>query len=152
MKENPKEMTIREDMEEGVLSQEGFLGDDTRSINEIIREDQDVLETKGISQKDLAIAMRRLMIAGQDGLGDPIEFEGYEVKVDEWRGKIACPFKDNHKTAKKIINVKRLSDGKDMCWSALSVHLIDHHCFFQGRGATYRLEPIELIDLLSDLL
>ncbi len=152
MKENPREKSIREDMQEGILSKEGFFGTDSRSLQDIIMEDQAVLKVSNIDQHQIAKALRRLMIAGQEGLGDLIEYQGYEVVVDEWRGKISCPFKDNHKTGKRIIEVIRLSDRKEIRYTALSIHLIDAHCFFQGRDSTYRLDPEELIEFLNPLL
>lgn len=152
MKENPQEKAIRENMQAGMLTQAGFLGTDSRPLKEIILQDQAVLRAANLEQEQIAKALRRLMLAGQEGLGDPIEYQGYEIMVDEWRGKIFCPFKDQHKTGKRIVQVTRLSDQKKICYTALSIHLIDEHCFFQGQGATYRLDPQELIEFLQPLL
>ncbi|NQT54365.1 hypothetical protein HQ576_20070, partial [bacterium] len=40
-------------------------------------------------------------------------------------------------------------DGATLRFTALSIHLIRAHGFYQGRGAPYRLEPTQLAELLG---
>lgn len=149
MKESPRDKSIRDDLAEGQWSVEGFLGSDTRTLEQIIRADAVTLQSLNVTAEALGQAMRRLTREGMAGLGDPVETRGYEIMVDEWKGLILCPFKDQRRAAKRLTVVRRLSDNKEFRWSDLSIHLIEDHGFFQGIGSTYRIEPQEIIDFLG---
>lgn len=151
MKENPTD-NIRQDMAEGRTSLTGYLGNDKRSIKQIIKDDAVILDKFGVTKETLATTMRRLTRAGMAALGDPVIESGYELSVDEWRGWLGCPFKDNRRAAKRITYLRRLSDNKTFQWTDLNIHLIEEHGFFQGVGAAHRIEPAELIEYLHDLL
>lgn len=152
MKKNPEQERIMKDMEAGRLSADGFLGNDHRNLNAIVEADQRVLEELGVSAEELGNTMRRLTRAGIAGLGDPVEAEGYEITIDEWRGWKGCPFKDNRRAAKRITFLRRLSDNAEFEWTDLCIHLIRDHGFFQGKGAARRIEPAELVEFLRPLL
>ena len=149
MKESPRDKSIHDDLAEGQWSVEGFLGSDTRTLEQIIRADAVTLQSLNVTAEALGQAMRRLTREGMAGLGDPVETRGYEIMVDEWKGLILCPFKDQRRAAKRLTVVRRLSDNKEFSWSDLSIHLIEDHGFFQGIGSTYRIEPQEIIDFLG---
>lgn len=149
MKKSPKESYIEEDMQPGRLAADGFLGDDTRNLSEIIRDDLAVLNDLGIKPEQIARAMRRITRAAMQGLEDPVEFEGYEAYINEARGFLGCPFKDNRRANKRNTYVTDLETGEKMRWSNLNIHLIEAHGFFQGKGADFRLEPAELVRFLK---
>ncbi len=148
MKKNPKESFIERDMQPGRLVDDGFLGDDTRALSAIIREDLAVLDDLGITPAQLARAMRLITRAAMQGLEDPVEIEGYVAHVYEARGWHGCPFKDNKRAAKRNTYVTDLKTGEQMRWSDLNIHLIEDHGFFQGKGAEFRLEPADLVRFL----
>ncbi len=149
MKENPAEKDIKRDMQPGRLILDGFLGDDTRQLEEIIDEDREILRSFDVDAVKLAKTMRDLTRAGMKGLGSPVEKGGYTVEVEEWMGWLGCPFKDAKRAAKRISTVTRVATGETMKWSDLHIHLIEKHVFFQGRGSSHRLEPEELIRFLG---
>lgn len=152
MKKNPEQEQIMQDMEAGRLSADGFLGSDNRTPEAIIDADALILDELEVTASNLGQLMRRLTRAGMTGLGDPVESEGYEITVDEWRGWMGCPFKDNRRAAKRITYLRRLSDNAKLQWTDMCIHLIGDHGFFQGTGSPRRLEPAELVEFLKPLL
>lgn len=147
MKQSPSQERIQENMQEGRFSKHGFLGEDQRAFEEIIREDGEVLASLGIPAKALADRLGQLTQEGLKGLGEWMSFEGFDIRVDEYMGKIPCPYRD-HRAAKRMTTIKN-SQGGEMTYTDLGVHLIGHHGFFQGKGSEYRLEPAELIKFLG---
>lgn len=142
MKENPMEIKVRRDM------QESFLGDDTRPIAQIIEGDEAELQAAGLSADQLAQAMRRLTQKGLGGLGDEVPVDGFRVRVEEYMGRIGCPFKHAVREAKRNTTAVN-PQGRVMTWTDMSIHLIESHGFFQGEGSDYRLEPLALADFLG---
>ena len=72
MKQSPELKLIEENMMPGSLSAHGFLGDDSRSLTDIIRADAKSLEQTGITQEALADKMQGLTDFGKQGLGRPV--------------------------------------------------------------------------------
>lgn len=149
MKPNPKEQAVLENLEGGKLAKDGFLGDDPRPPQEIIRDDLAELEAAGLSQQDVAARMRALTKKGLEGLGSPMEANGYQLTVEDYMGWMSCPFRDNRRAAKRVTHAQLLATGETMTWSDMSIHLIDAHGFFQGIGSPYRLEPLLLAKFLK---
>ena len=142
MKENPIDSKVRQDM------QERFLGSDTRLIAQIIESDEAELRAAGLGADELARAMRRLTEKGMESLGDEVQADGFMVRVEEYMGQIGCPFKHAVREAKR--NTTAVDPrGRVMTWTDMSIHLIECHGFFQGEGADYRLEPLELAEFLG---
>lgn len=144
MKVRPEIKHIQDDMAAGRLTLEGYMGEDTRSLEAIIREDGTVLEDLGFTAEALGRIMRRFTRAGMEAQGDPVVYDGYEVEVTEYMGWIGCPFKDNRKFGKRITGVTDLRTGEHMSWTDVAIHLIKDHGFFQGKGSHFRLEPAAL--------
>jgi hypothetical protein len=46
------------------------------------------------------------------------------------------------------VTAKNLRTGKTIRWSLLGIHMIEEHGFFEGRGATFRLDPKELVNVV----
>ena len=149
MKENPAEKQRDKTFGEGRYTLDGFLGEDPRQLSEIIAEDQAELSRLGVSCESLARAMRKITRAGMAGLGDPVSYDGLEVTVEEWRGWLGCPFQDAKKAAKRITTVKKSGCAEEISWTDLNIHLIEAHCFFQGKGSPRRIEPRDLYNFLS---
>ncbi len=149
MKPNPKDQAIMENLEGGRLSKEGFLGEDPRPLQEIIREDLAELEARGLTAQQLAARMRELTKQGLEGMGNPMDSQGYRLTVEDYMGRIACPFRDGRRMAKRTTIAQHLETGALSQWTDMSIHLIEAHGFFQGIGSPYRLEPMELADFLG---
>ena len=142
MKENPIDSKVRQDM------QERFLGSDTRLIAQIIESDEAELRAAGLGADELARAMRRLTEKGMESLGDEVQADGFMVRVEEYMGRIGCPFKHGVREAKRNTTAAD-PRGRVMTWTDMSIHLIERHGFFQGEGSDYRLEPLELAEFLG---
>jgi len=150
MKQQPDLQKIQEDMQPGSLSATGFLGHDERNLADIMRVDQAAVDALGLTHEAIANAMRALTDAAMAGLGRPVDFAGnYIVVVEEFMGKIACPFRDNHKAAKRTITATNRKTGQSMSWTDLSVHMIGRHGFYEGQGSPYRHDPAALADFLA---
>ena len=142
MKENPIESKVRQDMPES------FLGHDTRPIAQIVEGDEAELNAAGLTAQELARTMRRLTAKGLESPGGDVAVDGFHVQVEEYMGRIDCPFKHAVREAKRNTTCTN-ARGKTMTWTDMSIHLIETHSFFQGEGSPYRLEPLELAEFLG---
>lgn len=149
MKQNPKQEQLRENLKASKLAKEGFLGEDTRPLQQIIEDDLQELEAMGLTAEQLAGRMEELTALGLQGQGVPVEAEGYSLQVEEFMGRMPCPFRDGKRLAKRNTSATRLKDGAQLMWTDVGVHLIGRHGFFQGLGSPYRLEPVELARFLN---
>jgi hypothetical protein len=122
----------------------GFLGTDPRPLADIIAEDALALRHRGLTPMEIAGRMRILTNAAVSRLGTPISIGNLEITVDDHRGILACPWSHPGRILKRNTQVLDLSTGKTLRWTDLSIHLIGHHGFFQGRGSPFRLEPADL--------
>ena len=94
--------------------------------------------------------MQELSDFGMLGLGRPMPLDGcFEIEVEDYMGKLPCPFRDNAKVNKRQTRVRRLDTGVIMRWTDLSIHMIREHGFFEGHGSHYRLDPDELVRFLG---
>lgn len=142
MKEIPKYKKIEQNMKAGKISLTGFLGNDTRSLFEIITDDKNTLFNLNISSKDIAQKLKYFRDKG-------FNYDGNEVIVDEkWkvsvisnRGKIKCPFEDKGGFIKTEIKLIYIPENIEILYTDLSIHLIEFHDFYGGKGSYYRLEP-----------
>ncbi len=108
MKQSTKLMLIQANMLPGSLSAHGFIGDDSRTLTDILRADAKSLKLTGITQEALADKMQELTDFGMRGLGRPMPMDGFfEIEVEEYMGKLPCPFKDNAKVNKRQTRVRR---------------------------------------------
>ncbi len=148
MKENPRDALLRIDMEAGRLIKDGFLGTDPRPLSEIISQDLDTLAALEVSHVILGEAMRQLTRKGMAAMGEEVDTGEYLVKTEEYMGWLGCPFKDARRAAKRNTRVTDKATGQQMRWSDLSIHLIEEHAFFQGKGSPFRLEPEALAAFL----
>ena len=148
MKEKPDARHIHDDMQAGRLSLDGYLGEDTRSLEAIINEDEIILKDLGTTAQAVGKIMRRLTRAGMEAQGEPVIFDGFEVEVTEYMGWIPCPWKDNRKFGKRITNVTNLATGEHLSWTDVGIHLIKDHGFFQGHGSPFRQDPAQLAHFL----
>ncbi len=145
MKMTPEFVKAQANMQPGVITSAGFLGEDTRPIVEIITEDEATMQRLGLDFDEVVTRMHHLMEEGRKGLGEPTTVDGaWIVQVYEARGFLASPFEDG--IYRKVnAEVKRSEDGRPgteaVLFSELSIHLVEKYHFLQGHGSPFRLEP-----------
>ncbi|MBN2735879.1 MAG: hypothetical protein JXR70_02785 [Spirochaetales bacterium] len=149
MKLSPDQKKVSEKMRPGVITQGGFLGDDTRLLPEIIQKDEERMEYLKTDWDMVSKVLRRFLKEGKKGLGEPITIdEKWLVKVDESRGFLPCPFGDGlHR--KTTVTLKNKTNDKSLVYTALTLHLLKNHHFLQGKGSFFRLEPDTLKEVLE---
>ena len=132
-----------EDTMHGIGTLGTFMGSDPRKIYEILTDDHDVICSLGLTHDIVAIRLEAITRAAKEEFGDAIEIENrYEVRADEGRGSVPCPWRHPGGLFRKSrIELKDLQSGRRLVWTDLSIHLIRAHGFYQGRGSPYRLEP-----------
>ena len=152
MKMSPEYAKAQANMQPGVITSDGFLGDDNRPIVEIIADDESKMEQLHLDFDTAVERMRHLMEEGRKGLGEPVTVDGeWIVQVFEARGFLASPFEDG--IYRKVnAQVTRLENGKEtnakILFSELSLHLMEKYHFLQGSGSSFRLDPHEIQKVL----
>jgi hypothetical protein len=138
-------------VDKGVIVARGFMGNDKRPLAEIIEKDRRVLNRYNLTCSKIAGTLTKLKKEGEKGIGNNVIVDNiFEVNVDVSRGFIGCPFDPGKQFRKTNISVRKLKTNEKIFFSELSIHLIKEHCFFQGKGSTYRLEPAKLIKFLEE--
>ncbi len=150
MKMSPNMKKAQENMAPGVITADGFLGDDSRPLQDMIVEAEELMRHNKIDFDDVAQIMKDLMEEGRNGLGEPITVDGkWIVQTTEARGHLPCPFEDG--IQRKITTVIRnIRLGESIMVSTLSLHLLQKHHFLEGKGSPFRLEP-ELVKRVLEL-
>jgi hypothetical protein len=148
MKRTTKEEQIQHRMEPGVISSDGFLGDDLRHYTDIIREDEITLERLGYTPDQVADRMQELTAEAYKSPDGPTDFGKLILDYFSYRGKVICPFTDPGVFSKAVIWVTNTENKIQIRWTPLHIHLIRHHHFFEGKGASFRIEPELLIKCL----
>jgi hypothetical protein len=69
----------------------------------------------------------------------------YEVETEVVRGYLPCPFNHQGIYRKSYTTVTNMNSGKSFTYSALNIHLIRVHHFFEGKNSHFRLEPNQII-------
>lgn len=149
MKMTPEQLRAQENMKPGKITADGFLGEDDRNIADIVQEDEASFARLGLDFKEVAELMRKLVKEGLKGLGESIVYEKWEIKIDEARGFLPCPYQDGV-FRKRVATVKNLKNNEQIIFSDLSIHLLEKHHFLQGRGSKFRLEPEKIKKVFYD--
>ena len=124
------------------FSADGFLGNDSRSFEEIVEADRTALRDLGINKKNIVKRLNELFEKGKSAFGNEVEIgPGITVTYFESRGQIPSPFPEDGLFDKGEVVVKNKKTGEQLIISALSIALIEKHDFFQGKGSRYRIEP-----------
>ena len=133
-------------MQPGVITLSGFLGTDARHYHEIIEADEKTLEALGKTAFELADRLEYFTKASFESFMGPITIDGiYEVETEITRGKLPCPFGHSGIFRKTVTTLTNTTNQITVRWTALNIHLIREHHFFEGTGSTFRLEPDILI-------
>jgi len=151
LKRSPEAKRIEEVLRCSRIVAGGFLGVDPRILEEIIETDAATVIKLGATVPRIAARMREITDRGKAGLGTTVKLdERRQVVVDESRGETVCPWPHAGGYQKTITTVRRLDTGATVRWSDLSLHFIEAHGFFQGRGSAFRVEPEDLVAVLFD--
>ena len=149
MKQSPPLARAQARMAPGILTRDGFLGSDPRDLLEILQDDDGQVRRLGLTHERIGAAMVRLTDAALARLGAPVRVAGFEVSAVEAMGRLPCPFGHPGLYPKAEVRARRLRDGAERAWTALQVHLVREHGFYQGRGSPYRLDPADLAGFLE---
>lgn len=149
MKQSPEMDRIQQRMRAGELTLHGFLGDDPRSLADIIAADAATTAALGFAGEDLAARLEELMEKGRDLAEREVAVEGrYLVTVRDDRGLLPSPFGDGL-FGKGDCILRAKSGGAEIRYNALTLHMARCHGFYGGAGSVYRLDPKQLAGLLG---
>lgn len=148
MRQTPELQRIQELMKPGIISEEGFLGEDIRNLADILADDELQVLALGFTHVEIANAMEKLTDIGRETFGNPVLVDGFlRVTVDSSKGKIVSPFGGLHdKENTEIVNTKT---DETINWTTLSIHLIRDHGFYQGKGSFFRVDPNKVVRILE---
>ena len=150
MKQDPLLDGVREQMKPGIITRDGFLGDDARQLATILDEDQATVNRLGLDHETIATRLRQLMQKAREGLGTDVEVDGkLLVRADDVRGDLPCPWPHGGLYAKTNVRVRNIETGDTLMFTGLQIHLIGAHGFYEGRGSRFRLEPEKLKRILG---
>jgi hypothetical protein len=150
MKQTVQMREIQRKMGPGIITRDGFLGEDARNLADILTDDDADVIRLGLSHRDISRRMAELRDAGAAGLGEfaPVK-PHFEVRVDSVRGKLPCPFGDPGIFRKTNTTVRNLRLDREITYTDLHIHLISAHGFYEGRGSPFRVEPRTLAEVLE---
>lgn len=150
MKQSPSEQKLYENLQPSKFSSEGFLGTDTRPINEIIADDLQTIDKLGITKDKLVSAIKEVYTKAKNSLGAEVSIiPDTTVRFYESMGRIPSPFSGDGVFEKGEAVVTAKHSGKSAIITALSINLIENHDFFQGKGSRYRIDPGEVVRILN---
>lgn len=145
MKKTPELILAEKNMAPGVITAEGFLGDDSLSVSEIITRDECEMRALRLDFNGVADILHRLIHEGEKGLGEPITIDDrWLVQVLEAKGSLPCPFGHEGLYKKTAAEITCLKSKESLLITELSLHLFREHHFMQGKGSPFRLEPSKL--------
>jgi len=128
------------------FSAEGFLGDDTRTVDEIIEADREVLESIGTTPEAIAKLLATVFSKAEAAFGDPVELKpGVSATLFEARGKIPSPFRGDGVFQKGEVMVYEEGSKKTFFITRLGISMIQKHGFFQGRGSRFRINAGDVV-------
>ena len=149
MKRIPGMKQLEEVLRSSSLVAGGFLGKDSRILEEILEADASEVNRLGTTFDAIADRMAELTDRAKKGLGTTVDLgDNLEGTAEENRGVIICPWPHEGRFTKTVTTVRRTDTGESIRWSDLSIHYIKDHGFFEGRGAHFRLEPEALVRVL----
>jgi hypothetical protein len=150
MKLSPEMKKVTANMQPGVITVNGFLGDDHRDLVQILDEDDNTVKKLGLTHQQIAAKMRELRDKGEAGLDEFIKIQPhFAVRVATVRGGIRCPFEDKGLIPKSNITVRNLETGEDITYTDLCIHFIEKHGFYQGKSSLYRNSPEKIARVLE---
>lgn len=136
-------------MKSGIITKNGFLGNDKRKLTDIISSDEKAIKSLKLNLDKIFKRIEYFKNECEKKLGETIIIDNkWEIKIYEARGFLPCPFEDGI-FRKKNIQIKNISKNKIIFFSDLSLHLFKKHHFLQGSNSEYRINPEEIKEILE---
>lgn len=150
MKLSPQDQKLIHNLESSKFSKEGFLGIDTRSIEEIISDDLYTLKKAGVSKEVLVQALKDAYQKAKEAFGAEVEIKkNVKAVFYESRGRIPSPFCKDGLFEKGEAVVIDHTNNLSLIITSLGINLIEKHDFFQGRGCRFRIDPLVAIKIFK---
>jgi hypothetical protein len=149
MKQSPDMQKLEEILRSSTLVADGFMGNDSRPVTEVIEADAAKLSKLDVSPEQLGARMSEITEVAKKALGTWAKVdEVRQAKIDEARGLMVCPWPHEARFAKRVTTVRRTDSSETIQWSDLNIHLISTHGFFEGRGSAFRIDPALLVRVI----
>jgi hypothetical protein len=149
MKESPQRLKLEHILRSSKLVAGGFMGDDSRTFNEVIDADASQVSKLGYTMEKIAARMQEITDTAKTGLGNWVKVnDELQAVAQEAKGSLICPWPHPGRYVKRVTTVDRCNSDETISWSDLNIHLIAKHGFFEGRGAAFRIEPVKLINVI----
>ncbi len=149
MKQSPNMRDLEFMLRSSRIVAGGFLGTDSRPLEEIVDTDQVSLAHLGCTVAQVADRMQELTALAIPELGNPIAVGDHlTVTSQDYMGRIICPWPHPMSLAKRITVAQRTDSDESIRWTDLSIHMIAEHSFFEGKGSAFRIEPGKLVHLI----
>jgi hypothetical protein len=150
MKRSLFEKELMTSLGPSLFSGSGFMGRDTRSLEEIVAEDLAFLKRKGVAKERLLAALEEAYDKAKSAFGATVEIRpGVTAVFHESMGRVPSPFPGEGVFEKGEAVVTEHKTGARLIITQLSLHLVEKHGFFQGAGSRYRIDPDRAIDMLG---
>jgi len=150
MKLSPEDQRQIHNLRPSKFSKEGFLGTDTRSLEEIISNDLRTLEKAGVSKESLVLALKDVYQKAKEVFGAEIMIrKDVKAVYHESRGRVPSPFCKDGLFEKGEVLVIDTANNLSLIITTLGINLIEKHDFFQGRGCRFRIDPLVAIKVLG---
>ncbi len=148
-KKTPQLQRLEEVLRSSKLVYGSFMGTDTRSVSDVIDADNAKLPKIGFTTDQIAAKMQEITDIAITGLGIWVQIDqNLQAKTEEAKGTLVCPWPHPGKFAKRITTVTLIESSESIKWADLNIHLIAEHCFFEGKGSVFRIEPDKLIRII----
>ena len=138
------------------LSKAGFLGKD-ESLLDVMIADNDWVLGAGLTHQEIAMhlyTLYRISLMAPERLKESEVFSYHGVRfttiVQVSDGYQHSPFKDGTKTSADVF-LKNADNGKSLRYSPLVPLMVERYGFYEGRGTSYRVDPKDIVDVLTFL-
>jgi hypothetical protein len=147
--------SLETSMRPGALSTKGFLGKNEKLLDVMAADNRFVVEENGLTHQELARHLHAMgAVWGWQILHQqtkkPFLYHGRRFQVIGYptRGFQPSPFDDDTKSGTNV-EVKNLSNGKEVGYGLLVPFMVERYGFYEGHGTPYRLEPRRVLEVLD---